>query len=84
MPDHSLARCIGRHRFGLAPSDAIVPAVDLLERNTAAAPWAALSNRLPLGEIDAVPQWQIDAILWTSVYGAHSSPPPGPNAGEGR
>ncbi|MEI8191101.1 MAG: alkaline phosphatase family protein, partial [candidate division NC10 bacterium] len=64
-----------------APVDAIPPQVDLLERNTAAAPWAALSNRLPLGEVDAVSQWQLDAILWKSVYGAKSTPPPaGPNA----
>ena len=64
-----------------APVDAIPPQVDLLERNTAAAPWAALSNRLPLGEVDAVPQWQLDAILWKSAYGAKSTPPPtGPNA----
>ena len=63
------------------PVDVIVPAIDLLTRNTQAAPWAALSGRLPLGKIDAVPQWQIDAILWESVYGANSAPPPpGPGA----
>jgi hypothetical protein len=63
------------------PVDAIIPAVDLLERNAPAAPWAALSNRLALGRLDAVPQWQIDAILWKSVYGAESTPPPpGPGA----
>jgi DNA-binding beta-propeller fold protein YncE len=64
-----------------APVDVIIPAVDLLERNMAAAPWAALSNSLPLGEVDAVPQGQLDAILWKSVYGADSTPPPaGPEA----
>ncbi|MCX6373615.1 MAG: hypothetical protein NTX16_11175, partial [Actinobacteria bacterium] len=63
------------------PVDVITPGVDLLERNTQAAPWAAFSSRLPLGRIDAVPQWQIDAILWRSVYGANSTPPPpGPGA----
>ena len=59
-----------------APVDVIPAKVDLLERNTQAAPWAALSNRLALGKLDAVPQWQLDAILWKSVYGADSTPPP--------
>ena len=64
-----------------APVDALPAAIDLLTRNTAAAPWAAASNRLPLGKVDAVPQWKLDAILWKSVYGAKSTPPPpGPNA----
>jgi len=64
--------------------DAIPAKVDLLTRNTAAAPWAALSNRLPLDEVDAVPQAQLDAILWKSVHGADSvQPPPGPNAEKG-
>jgi len=64
-----------------APVDAIPANIDLLARNTPAAPWAALSNSLPLGEVDAVPQGQLDAILWKSVHGANSTPPPaGPNA----
>jgi hypothetical protein len=64
-----------------APVDALPAAIDLLTRNTAAAPWAAASNRLPLGKVDAVPQWKLDGILWKSVYGAKSTPPPpGPNA----
>ena len=68
-----------------APVDAIPAKIDLLTRNTAAAPWAALSNRLPLGEVDAVPQGQLDAILWKSVHGANSTPPPaGPNAEKGQ
>ena len=63
------------------PVDVITPAVDLLERNTQAAPWAALSGRLPFGKLDAVPQAQLDAILWKSVYGVNSTPPPpGPGA----
>jgi len=64
-----------------APVDAIPANIDLLTRNTPAAPWAALSSRLPLAEVDAVPQWQLDAILWKSVYGVNSTPPPpGPDA----
>ena len=63
------------------PVDVIPANVNLLTRNTQAAPWAALSNRLSLGRLDSVPQWKIDAILWKSVYGAKSTPPPpGPNA----
>jgi YVTN family beta-propeller protein len=63
------------------PVDAIVPAIDLLERNTPASPWAAQSSLLSLARVDSVPQWQIDEILWKSVYGADSTPPPpGPNA----
>jgi hypothetical protein len=68
-----------------APVDVVPATVDLLKRNTPAAPWAALSSRLPLGETDAVPQWKLDAILWKSVYGAKSTPPPpGPNADANR
>jgi len=63
------------------PVDAIPANVDLLERNTTGAPWATLSASLPFGELDAVPQAQLDAILWKSVFGADSTPPPaGPNA----
>ena len=59
-----------------APYTAIPAKIDLLTRNTQAAPWAAVSNRLPLGEVDAVPQGQLNAILWKSVHGASSTPPP--------
>jgi hypothetical protein len=53
-------------------------------RNTAAAPWAARSNRLSLADCGAVPRGQLDAILWKSVHGASSTPPPaGPNAEKG-
>jgi len=64
-----------------APFDAIVPAIDLQSRNTTASPWAVQSSKLPLDKVDAVPQAVLDGILWKSVYGAESSPPPpGPNA----
>jgi DNA-binding beta-propeller fold protein YncE len=64
-----------------APVDAIPANIDLLSRNTTAAPWAAVSSSLPLGKVDAVPQSVLDAILWKSVHGAKSTPPPpGPNA----
>jgi DNA-binding beta-propeller fold protein YncE len=64
-----------------APVNAIPAKINLLTRNTPASPWATRSSRLPLGEVDAVPQWELDAILWKSVYGVNSAPPPpGPNA----
>jgi hypothetical protein len=64
-----------------APVDAIPANIDLLTYNTQAPPWPALSAGLPLGETDAVPQGVLDAILWKSVNGIGSTPPPpGPNA----
>ena len=67
------------------PYAAVVPAVDLLERNPAAAPDSEWSQSLALGSPDQVPQAQLDAIIWHSVHGAGSTPPPpGPGAsGEG-
>jgi len=63
------------------PYEAITPDVDLLERNTAASPNARLSERLPLEFTDRTPQRILDRILWQSVHGAGSQPPPpGPNA----
>ena len=63
------------------PYNAIVPNVDLLERNTADSPNARLSERLPLEFTDRTPQRILDRILWQSVHGADSEPPPpGPNA----
>jgi len=67
------------------PYDAIPAKVDLLTRNTAAAPWAALSNRLPFADVDAVPQVQSDAIPLgrRSTERTVRPPPPGPNAEKG-
>ena len=67
-----------------APVSAIPAKINLLERNTPAAPWADLSSQLSLGEMDTVPQVVLDAILWKSVHGLNSTPPPpGPNANAG-
>jgi phospholipase C len=64
-----------------APVDVIPANVDLLSYNTTASPWAVQSSRLPLGEVDRVSQRQLDEILWKSVHGENSTPPPpGPNA----
>jgi hypothetical protein len=41
----------------------------------------ALSAGLDLAKVDTVPQRVLDSILWKSVYGLDSTPPPpGPNA----
>lgn len=63
------------------PYTALVPNVDLIEMNTAASPDAEWSMSLRLGAPDQVSQADLDIILWHSVYGAKSTPPPpGPGA----
>jgi hypothetical protein len=63
-----------------APYDAIAAKVDLLERNPSSGPGAAASARLPQG-LDEIPQREMDRLLWKSVHGWRSKPPPpGPNA----
>jgi hypothetical protein len=62
------------------PYDAIAAKVDLLERNPATGPGARMSARMPKG-LDQIPQRELDALLWKSVHGWKSKPPPpGPNA----
>jgi hypothetical protein len=63
------------------PFTAIPPNVDINARNPATAPNAKLSQGLNLNRTDQVPQRVLDKILWQSVHGADSEPPPpGPNA----
>jgi hypothetical protein len=60
---------------------AIQPEQSLTETNPDGAPLAALSKTLPWDKVDVVPQRLADRIIWKSVYGAGSTPPPpGPNA----
>ncbi len=68
------------------PYDPTTPARSLVERNGAGAPGARESHELNIGRhLDAVPQETIDRILWQSVHGAGSEPPPpGPNAANDR
>jgi DNA-binding beta-propeller fold protein YncE len=64
-----------------APVSAIAAPLDLLTRNGAAAPDSEWSSALGLGQPDQVSQKDLDAILWHSVFGANSTPPPpGPGA----
>jgi phospholipase C len=60
----------------LEPWTTLPAQVDLLARNTAASPAAAQSASLSLGSTDSVSQVVLDAILWKSVYGEGSQPPP--------
>jgi DNA-binding beta-propeller fold protein YncE len=63
------------------PYDALVPAQSRLETNSTSAPNASLSRSLQLARTDETPQRVLDRILWQSVHGADSEPPPpGPNA----
>ena len=63
------------------PYKAIVPDVNLVERNTEATPMAARSRELNIGPTDRTPQRYLDEILWKYVHGEDSeAPPPGPNA----
>jgi hypothetical protein len=65
----------------LEPWTTLPAQVDLLARNTAASPAAAQSAALSLGSTDSVSQVLLDAILWKSVYGeASQPPPPGPGS----
>jgi DNA-binding beta-propeller fold protein YncE len=64
------------------PFNALPEQVGLLERNLNTATNRALSAGLDLDHgVDRVPQSTLDAVLWKSVHGAASTPPPpGPNA----
>ncbi|HVS27940.1 MAG TPA: alkaline phosphatase family protein [Solirubrobacteraceae bacterium] len=60
---------------------AIQPQQSLTAINSSTAPNAALSAALPWEVTDAVPQRISDRILWQSIFGSGSTPPPaGPNA----
>jgi len=63
------------------PVTAIPSRVNLLTRNGPGAPDSMWSSTLALGQPDQVPQSTLDQILWHSVFGANSTPPPpGPGA----
>ncbi|MCW2543508.1 MAG: beta-propeller repeat protein [Frankiales bacterium] len=67
--------------LNLAPYQSLVPAQNRLALNTASSPGAAASARMDFRTPDGVPQRELDAVLWQSVHGAGSAPPPpGPGA----
>jgi len=67
-----------------APFTALPETQDLLAKNPSSGKLAAQSARLDFRHLDAVPQRKLDALLWKSVHGADSTPPPpGPNAVRG-
>jgi DNA-binding beta-propeller fold protein YncE len=63
-----------------APYDAVEPKVDLLEKNPSGTRGARLAAQLPKG-LDSISQPDMDKLLWWSIHGDGSEPPPpGPNA----
>lgn len=63
------------------PYTAVMPEQSITELNGPDAANAELSNVLPWNVPDLVPQSVADRLLWQSVHGADSEPPPpGPNA----
>jgi DNA-binding beta-propeller fold protein YncE len=60
---------------------AIQPQQSMTETNAASAAQARISAELPWDRVDAVPQRLSDEIIWQSVFGPGSKPPPaGPNS----
>jgi hypothetical protein len=68
-----------------APFSVIAPTYPLEQKNAATAANARLSASYGLANHpDTIPQRLLDRILWQSVHGPHSQPPPpGPNADAG-
>jgi DNA-binding beta-propeller fold protein YncE len=63
------------------PYTAISPNIPIDERNTESSPAAAASKQMNFRKLDSMPQNALDAVLWKSVHGQNSQPPPpGPNA----
>jgi DNA-binding beta-propeller fold protein YncE len=68
------------------PFSAVPPTYDLLEENSSSASTAAArqSSKYDLTIPDQISQADLDRIVWESVHGPNSSPPPaGPNADTG-
>jgi DNA-binding beta-propeller fold protein YncE len=68
-----------------APYNVLAPTYPLLERNPNTAANRALSRGRDFVHPDQVPQDVFDRVLWYSVHGRHSQPPPpGPRATAGQ
>jgi DNA-binding beta-propeller fold protein YncE len=68
------------------PFDALPPTYNLLEENPASPNSAAATagDKFDTTIPDQIPQRQLDKIIWQSVHGPNSTPPPpGPNAEAG-
>ncbi len=64
-----------------APYQALLPSQSRTATSTAGSPGAAVSRTLDLTHTDAVRQRDLDRVLWQSVHGnASEPPPPGPGA----
>jgi hypothetical protein len=69
----------------IAPFDAVPETQDLMATNPTTGAGARAAARMDFRDLDAVPQHALDAMLWRSVHGWHSTPPPpGPGATPGR
>jgi DNA-binding beta-propeller fold protein YncE len=65
----------------IAPFDALPETQDLMATNPTTGAGARASAHLDFSNLDAVPQRDLDALLWKSAHGWRSAPPsPGPNA----
>jgi DNA-binding beta-propeller fold protein YncE len=63
------------------PYTAVAPGIPIDERNTESSPAAAASKKMDFRKLDSEPQRNLDAVLWKSIHGEDSvPPPPGPNA----
>ena len=59
-------------RPDLRPYDAITPTQSLDEKNTAAAPMAAVSGRMDFSGADKAPEQELNRAIWESVKGGSS------------
>jgi hypothetical protein len=68
-------------RTNAAPFSAIAPKIDINARNSASAANRSAMRGLDVKHLDQIPQHKLDQLLWWSVKGRGSKPPPpGPNA----
>jgi YVTN family beta-propeller protein len=69
-------RCFNNKATGITFS-AVVPAIDLNEKNTAVNEWQRLSETFDLAKEDAAPDIEFSKVVWHAVKGTHI-PFPGP------
>ena len=65
----------------ISPFNAVAESQNMLATNPSGTRGARESAKYDLTNVDAIPQRDLDRLLWQSVHGQHSkAPPPGPNA----